>query len=139
MSQTCQISEDLVSRFRSFKTKRNQANCAFIMKIDVKNLTVIVEDELENVTVEEVAQELPDAVPRFIAYSYKYQHEDGRESFPLSLIFFCPPGIKTELAMLYSSSKTQLVGVLQIMKVFDIQDSERLTEDWLREKLAFFK
>ena len=41
--------------------------------------------------------------------------------------------------MLYTSTKTKLVNAIQVMKVFDVQEIGQLTEDWLKEKLKFFK
>eukprot|EP01090_Pellita_catalonica_P002556 TRINITY_DN1212_c0_g1_i2.p1 TRINITY_DN1212_c0_g1~~TRINITY_DN1212_c0_g1_i2.p1 ORF type:complete len:108 (-),score=14.41 TRINITY_DN1212_c0_g1_i2:31-354(-) len=72
-------------------------------------------------------------------YSYVYKKKDGRTSNPLVFIFFCPRGTPNNLNMLYASSKTQVVNALQIGKVFEIRDAETLTEDWLKEKLDFFK
>lgn len=42
--------------------------------------------------------------------------------------------------MLYASSKTNLVQKLQVAgKVFDVRKKSELTEDFLIEKLAYFR
>ena len=108
------------------------------MKVDVKKLTIIKDQVLYDVTPEMLQDELPSAVPRYIGYVYKYTHKDGRESYPLCMIYFAPPQIKPNIAMMYSSSLNQLYSTLEIQKVFEIRKPHELTEEWLREKLAFF-
>jgi len=49
--------------------------------------------------------------------SYKWTHEDGRVSFPLVFIFYCPKGINTKLNILYASTKPVLTETLQVQKV----------------------
>ena len=107
------------------------------MKIDTKTLEVVVEFEESHISIEQVAAELPTA-PRFVIYSYKHVHKDGRVSFPLVCIFYCPPGGATGSNILYSSTKPKLMKDLTLTKVFDIKDPEELTEEWLKEKLGFF-
>ena len=41
--------------------------------------------------------------------------------------------------MMYSGTQTSLVRELDITKVFEIRSTEELTEDWLKEKLKFFR
>jgi hypothetical protein len=53
---------------------------------------------------------------RFIAYSYELKHDDGRVSYPLVFIFYCP-NTTPNWNMLYSSAKTRLTNALKIMKV----------------------
>lgn len=75
------------------------------MKVDIKQMTVMVEDEMEDCDMEEVAGELPEFSPRYVAYrldgvlwrvlidcSYQYTHSDGRISYPLVFIYYCPGG-----------------------------------------------
>ncbi|CDQ87955.1 unnamed protein product [Oncorhynchus mykiss] len=74
----------------------------------------------------------------FVVYSYKYEHDDGRVSYPLCFIFSSPVGCKPEQQMMYAGSKNKLVQTVQLTKVFEIRNTEDLTEEWLREKLGFF-
>lgn len=77
----------------------------------------------------------------FIIYSYKYQHDDGRISYPLCFIFsspagknmlpasFCtcaaslcltgvfPAGCRPDQQMMYAGSKIKLVHTIQLSKV----------------------
>jgi len=127
------------ARFKAFKTSKNQANNAFIMKINPTALEVVVDDILENVSITDIAAELPESAPRYFAYSYKWTHDDGRVSFPLVFIFYCPKGINTKLNILYASTKPVLTETLQVQKLFSVATTDELTEEWLKDKLAFFK
>jgi len=109
------------------------------MKINPSALEVVVDEILENVSISEVADNLPESSPRYIAYSYKWTHEDGRVSFPLVFIFYCPKGINTKLNILYASTKPVLTETLQVQKLFSVATTDELTEDWLKDKLGFFK
>ena len=97
----------------------------------------------------------------YIAYVVPYKHRDYRTSFPLCFIFNCPPGIRTELNMMYASTKQRVANELSCQKVracvsecvsaeasqltetpwsqiFECRDAEELTSDWVQEKLRFF-
>ena len=39
-----------------------------------------------------MAAELPEFNPRYIAFSYCHTHDDGRVSYPLIFIYYCPSG-----------------------------------------------
>jgi len=136
---TCTITEDVKTRFKKFQTVgKDSKNAAFLMKINTKSQEVEVEDIVEG-DIATIAADLPESAPRFIAYNYKWVHADGRVSYPLMFIFYCPPGISTNLNMLYSSTKTLLVNELKLTKLFDVRSSDELNEDWIKTKLAFFK
>uniref|UniRef100_A0A803T8X9 ADF-H domain-containing protein n=1 Tax=Anolis carolinensis TaxID=28377 RepID=A0A803T8X9_ANOCA len=70
---------------------------------------------------------------------YKYIHEDGRISYPLCFIFCSPVGCKPEQQMMYAGSKNRLVQAAELTKVFEIRSTDDLTEQWLKERLAFFR
>jgi hypothetical protein len=57
-----------------------------------------------------------------------------REQFPMILLFWKPPSNITTNT-LYSSTRNRLVTALEIMKVFDVDNPEQLTHDWLMSKL----
>uniref|UniRef100_A0A8C9BDD5 Glia maturation factor beta n=1 Tax=Phocoena sinus TaxID=42100 RepID=A0A8C9BDD5_PHOSS len=109
-----------------------------LVKIDKDKRLVVLDEELEGISPDELKDELPERQPRFIVYSYKYQHDDGRVSYPLCFIFSSPVGCKPEQQMMYAGSKNKLVQTAELTKVFEIRNTEDLTEEWLREKLGFF-
>lgn len=109
------------------------------MKIDMEKQLVIMEEEYEDITLDDLRNELPERQPRFIVYSYKYNHADGRVSYPLCFIFSSPVGCKPEQQMMYAGSKTQLVQAAELTKVFETRNIDDLSEEWLKEKLSFFR
>jgi len=110
------------------------------VKIDKDRLMVVLDEDFDNVSIEELAAELPETQSRYVMYSYRHERADGRVSFPLIFIYYNPTGVKPEMHMMYASSKTALVQKLDCAsKVFDIRTQEEMTHEWLKDKLAFFK
>jgi len=136
-SNTCEIPPEVREEGKKFKLSKKESY-AMILKINPKALKVEVENTLEDVKITDIANELPDSAPRYIAYSFKHTHSDGRTSLPLVFIFYCPRDINPTLNMIYASTKTRLINDLQIMKTFDIQDASDMTEEWLKTKLKLF-
>ena len=71
--------------------------CMFLSDHLINQMTVIclfpVSFSLpQNISPEELKLELPERQPRFVVYSYKYVHDDGRVSYPLCFIFSSPVG-----------------------------------------------
>uniref|UniRef100_A0A671X6W1 Glia maturation factor n=1 Tax=Sparus aurata TaxID=8175 RepID=A0A671X6W1_SPAAU len=141
----CEVDEDLVKKLKEFRFRKETNNAAIVMKIDKDKQLVILEEEHEDISPDDLKDELPERQPRypfnmctFIVYSYKYQHDDGRVSYPLCFIFSSPVGCRPEQMMMYAGSKNKLVHTVQLSKVFEIRNTEDLTEEWLREKLRLF-
>ncbi|XP_029349286.1 glia maturation factor beta [Echeneis naucrates] len=144
----CDVDEDLVKKLRQFRFRKETNNAAIVMKIDKDKQLVILDEEHEDISPDDLKDELPERQPRypfvisrgkFIVYSYKYQHDDGRVSYPLCFIFSSPVGCRPEQQMMYAGSKNKLVQTVELTKVFEIRNTEDLTEEWLREKLGFFR
>uniref|UniRef100_A0A3Q3RBD8 Glia maturation factor n=1 Tax=Monopterus albus TaxID=43700 RepID=A0A3Q3RBD8_MONAL len=130
----CDVDEDLVKKLKEFRFRKATNNAAIIMKIDKDKQLVILDEEHE---VSFPLSDLSLAPDTFVVYSYKYQHDDGRVSYPLCFIFSSPVGKNQQ--MMYAGSKNKLVQTVQLTKVFEIRNTEDLTEEWLREKLGFFR
>lgn len=135
----CSIDGDLKEKLKKFRFRKATNNAAIVMKIEKKKRTIILDEEYEDCSVEDVRDELPDSQPRFIIYSYCYQHDDGRKSYPLCFIFVSPQGCSPEQQMMYAGSMKSLVNEVSLGKVFEVRNPEDLTEEWLREKLQFFR
>lgn len=135
----CSIDGDLKEKLKKFRFRKATNNAAIVMKIEREKRTIILDEEYEDCSVEDVRDELPDSQPRFIVYSYCYQHDDGRKSYPLCFIFVSPQGCNPEQQMMYAGSMKSLVNEVSLGKVFEVRNPEDLTEKWLREKLQFFR
>lgn len=142
MSQTvkvCDIDSEVLAKLQKFRFRKETTCAAIILKIDPEKLLIVIDEEHEDITVEDVAEELPAHLPRYVAYSYVHHHDDGRISYPLCFIYISPQGCKPELQMMYAGSKLHLVQAGGFTKVFEIRSVEELTEEWLKNKLGFFR
>jgi len=63
----------------------------------------------QDCSVDEIRDELPDSQPRFIVYSYCYQHDDGRKSYPLCFIFVSPQGYSRTYTLPYLLSAASIL------------------------------
>uniref|UniRef100_A0A8C5E5J7 Glia maturation factor n=1 Tax=Gouania willdenowi TaxID=441366 RepID=A0A8C5E5J7_GOUWI len=113
----CEVDESLKDQLRKFRFRKETNNAAMIIKIDMKKQLVILEEEYQDISLDELRNELPDRQPRFIVYSYKYIHADGRVSYPFCFIFSSPIGCKPEQQMMYAGSKNRLVQAAELTKV----------------------
>ncbi|PVU88415.1 hypothetical protein BB559_002411 [Furculomyces boomerangus] len=139
MSIVCEIDSQVLTDVR--KTFRTAVNTGFnvcLAKIDRKKLLIVPDKVLTGVSIEDVVDELPDDSPRYLTLSYKMITGDGRASYPLVFIYYCPPTTSPELAMLYASSQQIFQNRLNLGKVYMLHESEELTEEWLNEKLLKF-
>ncbi|XP_037632423.1 glia maturation factor gamma [Sebastes umbrosus] len=135
----CDVDESLKALLNKFRFRKETNDAAILIKIDMEKQLVILEKELQDISLDELREELPERQPRFIVYSYKYSHDDGRVSYPLCFIFSSPAGCKPEQQMMYAGSKLQLVKAAGLTKVFETRNAEDLTEEWLKEHLSMFR
>ncbi|XP_078389206.1 glia maturation factor gamma-like [Cetorhinus maximus] len=135
----CEVDPKLLERLKKFRFRKETTNAAIIIKVDKENQQMVLEEEHEDISPDSLRNELPERQPRFVVYSYKYVHQDKRVSYPLCLIFSSPQGCNLQQQMMYAGSKNRLVQIGELTKVFEIRNIDELTEDWLCEKLAFFR
>ncbi|KAI8969278.1 hypothetical protein BDF20DRAFT_894190 [Mycotypha africana] len=135
-SATCDIDEALVQKIKDFRfAKYESGNAAFVLKIDKKSLKIEEEEVFDDISLEDLVEELPENTPRFIILSYGLKHSDGRTNFPLLFIYWSPSTAKAEINMLYASAKTFLQEKIDVMRGFDIRDPESFTSEYLESQL----
>lgn len=107
----CKISEDVKNKLKEFRFRKSKVNSALIrtclvhhfapeitsniiacliVRISRENFEVVQEEFLENISIEDLADELPDNSPRYVVFSYEYKQDDGRISYPLIFIYWSP-------------------------------------------------
>ncbi|XP_052058396.1 glia maturation factor beta-like [Mytilus californianus] len=133
--QVCDIDPEVTSRLKKFRFRKEKNIAALLLKID-KEKGVVLEEEYEDCTIDELQAELPECQPRYLVVSYVRQHSDGRVSYPLCFIFSSPAGCKPEQQMMYSGSLHALIQQTGLTKTYDIRSTEELTEEWLLDQLA---
>jgi hypothetical protein len=142
--KVCNIDDALLARLKKFRFRKEKTNEAIVMVIDSSTMTIHEDtsfdtDELVDIKIDEFVPLLPEHEPRYIALSYCYKHDDGRTSYPLCFVFVSPQGCKPEMQMMYAGSKLSLVNAGGFSKTFELRSVEEFTEDWLIEKLKFFR
>ena len=137
MNSLASIADETLAKYKKFKIKRNPENCALVLEI-TKN-QIVVEEEYEQTPLEELQEYLPQMEPRYIVYSYKYETNDGRITYPLVLIYYSPTGINPQYSMIYTSCLAHLQNKLPgVNRCYTIKDVEELTEEWMLSNLKKF-
>lgn len=61
-----------------------------LVKIDKETHTVLVDEYIDEISIEDLQEQLPSHQPRFVIYSYKMIHDDSRISYPMCFIYLTP-------------------------------------------------
>ncbi|KAL7400077.1 hypothetical protein ABVT39_006208 [Epinephelus coioides] len=139
----CEVDESLKTKLEKFRFRKETTNAAILMKIDMDKHLVILDKEYEDISPDDLREELPERQPRypsftwrtFIVYSYKYVHDDRRVSYPLCFIFSSPAGCKPDQQMMYAGSKNELVKTVGLTKVIH---AYRFVMSYISELLSVF-
>lgn len=132
----CDISNEVKDELRKFRFRKDNINSALILKVDRDKQLVCVDELIDQITMEELQEQLPGHQPRYIVYSYKMIHDDQRVSYPMCFIFYTPRDSQMELQMMYAGTKRALQKEADLTKVYEIRELDELTEDWLKENLT---
>jgi len=127
----CEVDQEVQKKLKKFRLRKETNNAAYILKIDPEKLMVVEDEYHEDVDVDELREELPSHVPRYVVYSFEKNHPDGRKSYPLAFIFISPQGTKPELQMMYAASRNNVVNVIGVVKHYELRDLDEFTEEWL--------
>ncbi|KAJ8958866.1 hypothetical protein NQ318_019633 [Aromia moschata] len=106
------------------------------LKVDREKQQIIIDEKLEDITIDELRESLASHQPRYIVLSYRQEHSDGRISYPLCFIYFTPRDSHAELQMMYAGSKIALQQEADLTRAYEIRELEDLTEEWLLGKLG---
>ncbi|KAF8478710.1 hypothetical protein DFH94DRAFT_751707 [Russula ochroleuca] len=135
MSHTVDIPQELKDSIRKFRFARHKGNAALVVKINKQKLIMEEVETFNNITLEELADELPEASPRYVVLSYNLEHKDGRTSSPLVIINWAP-SCETSLLTLHASAFLDFQSTVDVGKCLEVRDgAEGLTKDILDAKL----
>ncbi|KAJ2741703.1 hypothetical protein H4S06_005841 [Coemansia sp. BCRC 34490] len=110
----------------------------YVAKIDRDSHTVIHDETFEDISFDELIEELPDDSPRYVVVSYFLAHDDGRVSYPLAFIYYCPLTSALQARMLYASTQQMFGKEAGLGKSYMLQDKDDLNKDWLESNLTRF-
>ncbi|KAI0256665.1 glia maturation factor beta [Lactifluus subvellereus] len=135
MSHTVDIPQELKDSIRKFRFTRRAVNAALVVKINKQKLIMEEVERFDNISLEDLAEELPESSPRYVVLSYNLVHGDGRTSSPLVLINWAP-ACETSLLTLHASALLDFQSTVDISKVLEVRDgAEGLTKSVLEAKL----
>ncbi|PFH47150.1 hypothetical protein AMATHDRAFT_68362 [Amanita thiersii Skay4041] len=137
VSGTVDIPSKLKETIRKFRfTKRNGGTAALVIKINRVQLFMELEEHYDDISIEDLATELPENSPRYVFLSHELTHADGRKSFPLVLVNWVPTGSEIGLLTLHASALLSFQNAADVMRVIEIRDGpEALTKEVVDEKL----
>ncbi|TDL24843.1 glia maturation factor beta [Rickenella mellea] len=138
MTGTVDIPKEVKDALRKFRFKRRDAgSAAIVVKINKQELVMEEVEQFDNISIEDLAEELPENAPRYVVLSYALSHSDGRTSFPLVLINWAPSSSDTGMLTLHASALIDFQNTADVSKVIEIRDgAEGLTKEAIDAKLA---
>jgi len=136
-THTVDIPQSLKDSLRKFRfSRRNAGSAAIVVKINKQKLVMEEVEQFDNISIEELAEELPENSPRFVVISYELDHPDGRKSFPLVLINWAPTSSEMGMLTLHASAFLDFQATADVSKVIEIRDGpEELTKKIINDKL----
>ncbi|KAF9469429.1 glia maturation factor beta [Collybia nuda] len=136
MSQTVDIPQSIKDSLRKFRFRRSTGNAALVIKINKAELVLEQVELLDNISIEELAEELPENSPRYVLLSYELSHADGRKSSPLVLINWAPTTSEIGLLTLHASALLNFQNTADVSKVIEVREGpEGLTKEAIDAKL----
>ncbi|KAJ2520181.1 hypothetical protein H4217_002223 [Coemansia sp. RSA 1939] len=138
-SVTCTIAPEVLEDLNKFRLKKSSDSMqVYVAKIDRDSHTVIHDETFEDISFDELIEELPDDSPRYVVVSYFLAHDDGRVSYPLVFIYYCPLTSALQARMLYASTQQMFEKEAGLGKSYMLQDKDDLNKDWLESNLTRF-
>ncbi|KAK3923345.1 Glia maturation factor gamma [Frankliniella fusca] len=134
--KVCEISDEVREAMKKFRFRKHNNNAALVLKVEREKQLICVEDLFEDISLEDLRESLPGHQPRYVVYSYRMEHDDGRVSFPLCFIYITPRDSQMELQVMYAGSKLALQKEADLTRVYEVRELEELTDEWLQEKLS---
>lgn len=128
----CSVAENIPERLKRLKFGNKKAGSAILMKIKVDEDMIVIDEEFDDCTTEELQEELPDCQPRYLVYSYVHNTSDGRTTYPLFVIYYKPSGCKTELLMRYAGCMQMICQLSGTEKRVELDNKEDFNDEWIK-------
>uniref|UniRef100_A0AAX7VFF7 ADF-H domain-containing protein n=1 Tax=Astatotilapia calliptera TaxID=8154 RepID=A0AAX7VFF7_ASTCA len=61
----CEVDESLKDKLKKFRFRKETSNAAILMKIDMAKQLVILEEEYDDISMDDLRNELPERQPRY--------------------------------------------------------------------------
>ncbi|KAH9945898.1 glia maturation factor beta [Epithele typhae] len=128
---------ELKAALRKFRfARRNSGHAAMVIKINKKDLIMEEVEQFDDISINDLAEELPENSPRYVLMSYELNHKDGRKSFPLVLVNWAPTSSEMGLLTLHASAFLDFQTTADVSKVIEVREgAEGFTKEIIDEKL----
>jgi len=138
MSHTVDVPQSVKDTLRKFRFKKRDAgSAALIVKINKQKLIMEEVEQFDEISLEDLAEELPENSPRYVVLSYELNHSDGRKSFPLVLINWAPTSSEIGMMTLHASAFLEFQAVADVSKVIEVRDgADSLTREYVNAQLG---
>lgn len=127
------IDQNVTDAFDVMRTSRKTGH-ALVAGIDnqTHHLTLIA-DYPEGTTLSEIQKQCPQFEPRLAIFLAERVHRDGRKSYPLIIISYCPPGLAAATNILFTHARTHLQDITQIQTVWNVKKRRNINDEKLAE------
>ncbi|XP_051933529.1 glia maturation factor gamma isoform X1 [Hippocampus zosterae] len=129
-----QMDDDLEQKLKRLTNHKH----ALIMKME--NKLLILDQEHENISMDDLRNKIPENEPRIIAYSYDFQRPSGQKIHHSTVILVCPDpspgGCSARTVMMYASSVGLPKKAMNATECLEIKNKNDLTEQWLKNHLV---
>jgi len=132
------VPQSIKASLRKFRfARRDAGSAALIVKINKQKLIMEEVEQFDDISIEDLAEELPENSPRYVVLSYELKHSDGRRSFPLVLINWAPTSSEIGMMTLHASALFDFQAAADVSKVIEVRDgAESLTKVYIDGQLG---
>ena len=128
------LTSEVRNAFQDLRKSRTPFH-TIILTPDVENLSVIlVENATEGIPFDDLSKKLPPDSPRIIISMPERVHPDGRKSYPIIMVAYCPNNLSPQVNIVYSNARTQIVREFQIQHVWEVKKKYSVNMEALQEK-----
>lgn len=120
--------------FRSLK-RPAPGTRTLVLRIEHDEGTLEIDGEFDGESLDDVAADMSEAVPRYVLHTFPWARADGRTQYPLALVTVMPRAVPAQLRVMYSRPISELRDHLGVSRAFTCEDVEDLGQAWLEEQL----
>eukprot|EP00756_Hemistasia_phaeocysticola_P017992 Hpha_TRINITY_DN15567_c0_g3::TRINITY_DN15567_c0_g3_i1::g.106564::m.106564 len=125
------IKADVAQAMKKLKLggKNPKPVCA-LLKISKEGTTLELDDVLEDCSIDDIQEELPEIEPRYVFFAYIKTMPDGRMKTPLVFIYYSPAKAPAQKSMAATRWKNEVSKQFEVGKSLEVRDSEDFTQEW---------
>ncbi|KAM6500294.1 hypothetical protein JOM56_003308 [Amanita muscaria] len=139
LSGTVDIPQPLKTAIHNFRlSKHRDITRALVVKINRVQLVMEQEDLYDDITIEELANELPANQPRFVLLARPITHSDGRKSCPIALVNWVPSTSEIGMMTLHATALLRFQNAADAIRLIEFRDPDSLTSAEIDDALLSF-